>query len=173
MRLGSRLIAAALILPAAAGVSPARAQRGGATLAGGVSRYSLQGATGYGLVGAFRFEVPVRLYMIVEPSVSFLRWQPLVGAKSTHLMPELGLQVQGYMGRLRPYVGGGLGYSTPTRRAPGLSQDFFTLHAAAGVRLYLSRRLGLRAELRARSVDPWQGMTYDMTLGIIQVPLGR
>lgn len=157
----------------AARVSPAHAQRGGATIAGGVSRYNLQGATGNGLVGAFRFEVPARLYMIIEPSLSFLRWQPLTGTASTHLMPELGLQVQGYVGRMHPYIGGGLGYSTPTRTAPGLQQNFFTLHAAAGVRFYLTRRFGLRAEVRARSVDPWQGTTVDMTLGIIQVPPGR
>src|SRR6185503_6148788 len=152
MRLRSALIVAAIAV-SAAHPSTVLAQRGGATLAAGASRYDLQGSTGTGLVGAFRFEVPANLYMIVEPSVSFLRWQPITGSKVTYLMPEIGLQVQGYVGRLRPYIGAGAGFSTPTRSAPGLGQDFFTMHAVAGLRFYVSRRFGLRLEARGRTVD--------------------
>src|SRR6185503_4401965 len=151
MRLRSALIGAGIAVSAAR-PSTVLAQRGGATLAAGASRYDIQGATGTGLVGAFRFEIPANLYMIVEPSVSFLRWQPITGSKVTYLLPEIGLQFQGYIGRLHPYIGAGAGYSTPTRSAPGLGQDFFTLHAAAGVRFYLSRRFGLRLEARGRSI---------------------
>jgi len=153
--------------------TPAARAQGGATFSGGAVRYHMQGAEGttWGLAG--RFEFPVRLYTIVELGVTYFRWQPVSGGKVSYVVPELTAEVQGYLGRLRPYVGSGLGWAAPMRRAPGVTQDFFSVHAAGGLRYYLSRRWGLRSEFRVRSIDPWHGYTADLTFGFIQIPGDR
>jgi hypothetical protein len=168
MRSLSRLVLVVAVLAA----SPSAAPGQGVTFAAGGSRYDLQGSTGTGLVGAIRFASPIRLYVIAEPSVTFLRWKSIVGTNVTYLIGELGFQVQGYLGRLRPYVGSGIGISTASRGGPGASQNYLALHAAAGARFYVSRGLGIRAELRARAIQPWRGSSYDLTLGIIRVTGG-
>ncbi len=165
MRFRTTLVVAASAL--LAGWTPARAQ-GGATFAGGVTRYHLQGASGTVPVGAARFEIPVGLYVILEPSITYFRWQPVSGAKVGYLAFEAGTQMQGYVSRFRPYIGGGIGYATPTRGVPGAIQNYLTLHAEAGTRFVLSRSWGLRAELRVRSVDPWNGDMVDLTFGFMQ-----
>src|SRR5262245_52544142 len=113
----NRLIVAGLIVLASA-APEARAQDGGATFGGGAIRYHMQGAEGTTWALAARFELPIKLYAILEPSFTFFRWQPVVGAKVSYIIPEASLQVQGYVGRARPYIGGGIGYATPTRGIP-------------------------------------------------------
>src|SRR5262245_57960084 len=98
MKSQARLFAATMLILASA--SAARAQ-GGATFAGGAVKYDMQGAKGTTWGIAARFELPVRLYAIIEPSFTFFRWQPVVGAKVSYIVPELGLQAQGYLGRAR------------------------------------------------------------------------
>jgi hypothetical protein len=143
------------------------------TFAGGASNYDLQGSTGTDWVFSARAASPIGQYFIIEPSATFLRWQPAVGTKITYLIGELGVQAQAYVGRrLRPYIGSGLGVSTPTRNVPGGGQTFFALHAAAGVRLYVTRGWGIRGEFRARSIRPFSDRTYEVTLGIMQVQRG-
>lgn len=153
--------------------SQATAQRGGGTFAAGINRFDIQGSSGTDWVLAARFAIPMGAYGIAEPGITFLRWRPIIGTKITYLIPELSFQMQGYVGSLRPYIGAGIGYSTPSRGALAVTENFLALHAAGGVRLYLSRRWGLRAEVRARSIDPWSGTTIDMTLGIMQLTGGR
>lgn len=172
MRYSTKPILVAL-LALAASPSLAAAQRGGSTLAAGINRYDIQGASGTDWVIAARFAIPVGAYGIAEPGVTFLRWRPAIGTKITYLIPELSFQMQGYVKSLRPYIGAGIGYSTPSRGALAVTENFLALHAAAGVRLYLSRRWGLRAEVRARSINPWSGTTIDMTFGIMQLTGGR
>lgn len=166
--LTSVLVLAAL----AASAETTLAQRA-VTFAGGASNYDLQGATGTDWVISVRAASPIRQYVIVEPSATFLRWQPDAGTKITYLIGELGVQVQGYVGRrLRPYVGSGLGVTIPTRGLPGGGQTFFALHAATGARFYVTRGWGIRGEFRARSIRPFSGRTYEVTLGIMQVQRG-
>jgi hypothetical protein len=169
MRSPSRLVLAVFAVLA---VSPSAAHGQGVTFAAGGSRYDLQGSTGTGLVGAIRFGIPFRTYVIAEPGLTFLRWKSIVGTTQTYLIGEISFQVQGYLGRLRPYVGSGIGISSPSRAAPGANQNYFTLHAAAGARFYVSRGFGIRAELRARAIQPWHGSSYDLTVGVIQVTGG-
>src|SRR5687767_15902771 len=122
------LSTAVLVVVALTGSAGTTLAQRAVTVGGGASNYSLQGSTGTDWVVAVRAESPVRQYFIVEPSATFLRWRPAVGMKITYLIGELSFQAQGYVGRqLRPYIGSGLGVSTPTRNVPGGGQTFFTL----------------------------------------------
>ena len=156
----------------AAGARVAEAQ-GGATASAGAIRYHMQGVEGTTWALAARFELPVRQYVIIEPSFTYFRWQPLAGSKVSYVIPELTFEVQGYLGRVHPYLGSGIGWASPTRGIPGVTQNYFSVHAAGGFRYYLSRRFGIRGEFRLRSIDPWHGYTADLTLGVIQVSGGR
>ena len=169
MRSSSRLMVLFVVLATWPGA--ARGQE--ATFAAGASRYDLPGSTGPGVVAALRVGSPIGLYAVFEPSVAMLRWKTMLGTNVTYLIAELGFQAQGYLGRLRPYVGSGIGISTPSRAGPGASQNYLALHAAAGARFFVTRGFGIRAELRARSIRPWRGSSYDLTLGVIQVTGGR
>lgn len=172
MRFPSKAVLVLVLVALTAGAETALAQRA-VTFAGGASNYDLQGSTGTDWVISVRASSPVSQYFIIEPSATFLRWQPVVGSKITYLVAELGVQAQGYVGRrLRPYIGSGLGVSTPTRGLPGSGQTFFALHAAAGARFYVSRNWGIRAEFRARSIRPFSNTTYEVTLGIMQAQRG-
>jgi hypothetical protein len=163
----------ALVVAALAASAEVTLAQRAVTLAGGASNYDLQGATGTDWVISVRAESPIGPYVVAEPSATFLRWQPIAGTKTTYLIGELSFQAQGYVGRrLRPYIGGGLGVSTPTRRLPGNSQTFFALHAAAGGRLYVTRGWGIRGEFRARAIRPFSSRTYEVTLGIMQMERG-
>jgi hypothetical protein len=96
--------------------------------------------------------------VVVEPSVGVL-----AASGNNLLLPELSLEVAAGRGPLRPYLGAGAGAAWafdgngPAWRA--------TLHAMLGARLALPEGWGLRAELRARSVDPWTGETVDIGVG--------
>jgi len=166
MRYAGQLGLAAALLVAAA---PTRAAaQGGATLAGGLNRYDIQGATGTDWVVSARLALPLGTYTIAEPGLTFLRWQPVIGTKITYLIPELSIQAQGYLGRARPYVGAGIGLSTPSRGNIGVTQEYFTLHAAGGVRFGVSRLWAVRGEVRARAIDPFSGTTFDFLIGVTQ-----
>jgi hypothetical protein len=144
------------------------AAQGGATLAGGLNRHHIQGASGTDWVVTARLAFPLGPYTLAEPGLTFLRWHPIIGTKITYLIPELSIQAQGYVGPVRPYAGAGIGFSTPSRGGVGVSQEYLTLHVAGGFRWWVSRTWAIRTELRARSIDPFSGTTLDFLVGVTQ-----
>lgn len=96
--------------------------------------------------------------LALEPSLGVL-----AASGNNLLLPEISLAAAAGHGRFRPYFGAGAGAAWafdgngPAWRA--------TLHAMVGARLALSDGWGLRAELRARSVDPWSGEIVDLGVG--------
>jgi hypothetical protein len=97
--------------------------------------------------------------VVLEPSLG------VFAASGNNLfLPEVSLEAVAGRGRLRPYLGAGAGAAWafdgngPAWRA--------TLHAMVGARAELRDGWGVRAELRARSIDPWSGETVDFAVGV-------
>jgi hypothetical protein len=102
--------------------------------------------------------------LLIEPSVGYFTYVTKFGGRSQWIFPELGLQAEARVGWARPYLGTGIGAGFETRAGP--NQVEFTMHAAGGVRLRFGGSWGARVEMRLRSVDPFQGGTADLGLGL-------
>lgn len=151
----------------AALVSPAGAQqevRTETSLLLGPAPYDLSG-TGTGF--AAKLGVTSRLgrgVFLIEPSLGYFRYTTQFGGLSQWIFPELGIEAEGRLGSVRPYLGTGIGAGFETRTAS--NQVEFTMHAAAGLRLRLGGSWGARVEARLRSIDPFSGRTTDIGFGI-------
>ncbi len=133
------------------------------SLVAGPSSYKLSGS-GTTFTAAVRFDLPVGRLFIVEPGIGYLGYRTTFQQSIKYLLPEIGLQFQPVRGPVRPYLGVGAGFSeylTGPGNSPG------TVHAAAGVRAWLTRSYGLRAEVRLRGLDPFSGQRMtDFTIGL-------
>ena len=140
------------------------------SLLAGPSPYDLNG-TGTGFAAALRVDVPVGRVLIVEPGIGFFRYRPTTGSSSiSYLLPEVSLQLQAPSRVVRPYIGGGAGFS---EFLSGRGSTFATLHAAAGIRLDVGPDWAGRAEARLRSIDPFVGTTTDLLIGLSRRLRGR
>ena len=162
-----RTTAAALLLLVAAVPGRATAQReGGRTEAGvmiGPTRYDLAGAgTGFSLHAGFSIPLSGRT-VLLEPGLGILAYTTEFGNRSSWMFPELTVQVQQRLGRVRPYLGAGIG--TGTRGLSGAAHWKFTMMGLGGARVHVAGRWGVRGEIRLRSVDPWSGHTADFNVG--------
>jgi len=130
----------------------------------GPSPYDLSG-TGTGFALNVGITIPVlRQVLMVEPSIGIFTYSSQFGNRTHWLFPELGLQAQALAGRVRPYLGGGIGAGTEGLSGPARWK--LTLHGVAGVRAHLGGRWGIRGEMRLRSVDPFHGNTLDLGIGV-------
>jgi outer membrane protein with beta-barrel domain len=163
--------AAAALLVLAAVPASAQAQREGPSTEAGVmigaSRYGFSGTatgtgTGFSLNAGIAIPL-VRRVVFLEPSLGFLSYTTQFGNHSSWMFPELSLQVQRPRGGVRPYLGAGIG--TGTTGLSGPARWKFTMLGLAGVRVHIGGRWGVRAEVRLRSVDPWNGHTADFGFG--------
>lgn len=163
------LLMTVLLLAALAGTTAAQMRQPQIlTLGGGMSRYTLGTDKGSTWVIVARFDGNIGPYFIIEPGFSYMRFNSEFGDRN-YLLPDLSLQVQGYVGPVRPYIGGGVGFANISA---GTSQSQLTLHAVSGIRVRLGHGWGVRAEARARAVDPFHSHTYDLTAGIMHVMPG-
>lgn len=135
----------------------------------GPSPYDLSGA-GTGFAAAIRFDIPSGRVFIIEPGFGFFRYRTRFGQTISYLLPEISLQFQPARGTIRPYLGVGAGFSEYLT-GPGASPG--TVHAAAGLRVGVTRDYGFRGEVRLRGLDPFHGghMT-DVVVGLTK-RLGR
>lgn len=130
----------------------------------GPSVYDLSGT---GTAFAANFSSTSRLAgrsVLIEPNFGYFTYVTQFGGRRHFLFPELGAQLQAWLGSLRPYFGGGIGMAIDTKGGP--SQLDLTLHGAVGFRLRLAGSWGARLEGRIRSVDPFHGNTFDFGLGV-------
>lgn len=148
---------------------PALAQRGRTdpprptfTVIAGPSIYDLSG-TGTAGFAAIRVDVPAGRVFVIEPGLGVFRYTAQTDETLTYLFPEVSFQAQVPGGGVRPYVGGGIGF---TEFLSGRGRTDVTLHAAAGLRVALAGGWGLRGEARLRSVDPFTGNTFDLGFGV-------
>lgn len=161
------LLAAALVGAPSLGAPPdAPAQdnlASGVALVGGPAQYDLAG-TGTTGFGALRFELLMSPAVILEPGLTYAPYEPTIGETVHLLIPELQLQLQTSSGRVRPYIGGGIGVVRAVQ--PGDDVSDFALSAAAGVRLGFGWKWGALGEVRVRAVDPFHGNIVEYTLGL-------
>ena len=132
---------------------------------GGLSHYDIGGVRDNTWVLTVRFDGRFGPYVVFEPGIAVLRIEQQMGSRN-YLLPELSLQFQGYLGPVRPYVGGGFGFANI---ATGVTENQWTLHAVTGLRVHLGGPWGMRVEGRARAIDPWYGHTLDYTISIARV----
>lgn len=153
-----------------AGARTGAAQRGARWTLGastGASFYYLAG-TGTAWFNGLSVALQAHRLVILEGSLGLLRHgfdAPFSGVpvSETILLPELGVQFQVPIGALRPYVGGGAGLADGYSTTRGIDA---TLHAATGLRLDLTDRLGLRTDLRVRTIRPFSDFTLDWAAGL-------
>ena len=125
--------------------------------------------SGTGTSVALRFEFPTSRTLLIEPGISWFRYRPAGGDRISYLLPELSVQLQAPLPAVRPYVGGGIGFS---EFLDGRGKSFLTLHAAVGVRVAVGGGFGLRAEARGRTIDPFKLKAVDLGVGL-SYRLGR
>lgn len=156
----------ALVLGVVAGVAdracaqqPSRFDFG---VAAGPSPYDLSG-TGTGLAAGIRAPWQIGKWLVIEPSMGFFSYNSQFDARSSYLFPELSIQSQLRIGRVRPFLGGGAGGAFVVS---GVGETVATLHGVAGARLDISPDWVISSELRVRAVRPWTGNTADFLFGV-------
>jgi Outer membrane protein beta-barrel domain len=157
----SVLLLASAIAPHAA---DAQVQPSGRALAaaGGVVQYDLSG-TGTTAFGAVRLELPLTSVVLLEPGLSFSRYDAQFGSSVSLLFPEVQLQVQG-RGVVSPYLGVGVGPAFAF--AEGQSATDLSLSGALGLRVRVDPQWRIGGELRIRAIDPFHGTTAEWGLGV-------
>lgn len=139
------------------------AQRGRAlAVAGGVVQYDLSG-TGTTGFGAARLEVPLTSVVLLEPGLTFSRYDAQFGSSVSLLFPEVQLQLQG-RGVVSPYIGVGVGPALAF--AEGESDTELSLSGALGLRVRVDPQWRIGGELRIRAIDPFAGTTAEWGLGV-------
>jgi outer membrane protein with beta-barrel domain len=153
-----------LAAAAASGSRPAQAQEPEAAfaVAGGWLQYDLSG-TGDTFFGAVRVEMPLSPIVLLEPGLTFSRYEADFGSNVSLLFPEMQIQLQG-RGGVSPYIGMGAGPAFAFRG--GWSDIQLSLSAALGLRVRIKQHWRVGGELRIRAVDPFAGTTAEWGLGI-------
>jgi opacity protein-like surface antigen len=168
MRFGTRFILSVVVASVIAGASPAAAQQGSSwgDLNVSLTRidYDLSG-TGSAAGLAVRTTRDLSSSVRLELGGVFAKPEHQFVGPSTLFVPEAQLQYHWNIGRLSPYVGGGIGAamvksSLHTDWDPALS-------AAVGTGVRLTRRLGLTGEFRLRGHE-WKstGTTAELSMGL-------
>ena len=177
-RLPALVLFAVLALPSAArsqsqpasrateprGATSPQPRRVGLGLAGGVSHLSSGASRNTGLL-AIRGDLLVRRRVVLELGSSFFSSTAQVAGQSTYAVPEVQLQLQRADGRIRPYIGVGIGMATRISSADrGGAQETaesdtrVTPSASIGMRAGPRRgRIELRTDVRVRGDGPWPG----------------
>jgi hypothetical protein len=131
-------------------------------IAAGPSPYDLSG-TGTGASGAVLLAWAPLRGLVVEPGVTVFTYRTQFDERTTLLFPELSIQGELPLGRIRPFLGGGAGGGFV---ASGAGETVATLHAVGGVRIAFGNEWGALGEMRVRAVRPWTGNTVDFLLGV-------
>jgi len=79
------------------------------------------------------------------------------------LLPEVNFEYQAGKGKVRPYMALGGGGAI---RLNGLIAGGATLRSGVGARVMVGTRTLLRAEVRARTIRPFEDRTLDVTIGL-------
>jgi len=130
-------------------------------VAAGPSPYDLSG-TGTGAAGAVLLAWSPLRGLVVEPGVTVFTYNSQFDERTTWLFPELSIQGELPLGRVRPFLGGGAGGGFV---ASGAGQTVATLHAVGGLRIALGKGWDGLGEMRVRAVRPWTGNTVDFLFG--------
>ena len=140
--------------------APARA----ITVVGGAFQYDLSG-TGTTGFGGLRLEFPFNRYVLVEPAFTYAQYTPQGGGNAVRMFfPEAQLQFALPLGRVRPFVGLGLGRGIFRNGDRSSSETWGSV--GGGARFRLSELVGMRAELRVRANERLTASAAELTLGV-------
>lgn len=133
-------------------------------LVAGPAPYDLSGAgTAFSAATGVTWR-PLHEVLLLEPGLGFFTYRTQGGTRSRWLFPELSIQAEAKLRRLRPYIGVGSGIGW--ERRSGMSRSEWTLHGVAGLRVDLGTAWGVRGELRLRAIDPWGSMVASWGFGV-------
>ena len=142
-------------------VVPTRTARGQLYLGAGYSSYDLSG-TGSTWVAAARYTSRISGPLHTEIGATLFGYNTQFGEATTYLFPEASLVLKPARGSIRPFLAAGAGILVAFA-GPGGGE--LTLHGAGGLDLPVNERWGIRGEFRVRAVDPFGGVTADLTFG--------
>jgi hypothetical protein len=132
----------------------------------GPAKYDLtQSGNGFAAEGGVAFR-PGSSFLVLEPSLGYFTRKNDFDQRVSWYFPELSVEVEKHLGRLRPFFGGGVGFGVQTGFTTGNWKG--TLHGVVGIRLRLGRGWGTRVEVRWRAVPPFSGHTEDLGFGLIR-----
>ena len=159
-----RLLSPVLVIVLLAALTrPSVGQGRALAVVGGAWEYDLSG-TGTSGFGGLRLELPIHRVFLIEPGLTYARYSTQFDSGVNYLIPEVQGQVQ-IPGRwVRPFLGAGLGVAYAW--SGGASATDLSLSASAGLRVRLADLWSARAELRARSIDPFHGTIAEWTFGV-------
>ncbi|MDB4885791.1 MAG: hypothetical protein JWN79_1229 [Gemmatimonadetes bacterium] len=143
------LLALASTVATFTGARPAFAQqatrgRFGIGLVAGPVQFDMSG-TGTTAFGALRADQELTSWLVLEQSLGVLRPDEQTQSRRTYVMPELQLQTQATFGRVRPYLGLGVGV---LHSVSGGSRNYAVASGSVGARTAVAPTLDLRTELR-------------------------
>lgn len=134
------------------------------TATAGLMDFDLSG-TGQTWSGAIRATRALSDHVALEVGASFAKPEQDFGP-STFIAPEAHLQYHWRIGRVRPFAGGGIGFSH-LRANLAINDTAFTWSGAGGARLDLSARVSLLAEMRVRGIEvDFAGSTAEWLGGV-------
>ncbi len=129
----------------------------------GASEYDLSGV-GWTTVFGPRVDHRILGPFSVQLSLPIYGYEPQFGDRLTYVLPELSLLISPRRAQMAPYFGFGAGWSFVIS-GPNVP-DAWTLHAALGIRAQVVSSWDLRSEFRVRTIDPWAGVTADISGGL-------
>lgn len=151
MRISSRSLStfAGVALSLALSAMPSLAQSmgrlpTGVGLAAGVAQFDMAG-TGTAPFGALRLERELTSWLVGDLALGLIRPDEQIALRRTYLVPEAQLQVQHTFGRVRPYVGLGMGL---LKSLSGSPRTYAIFSGSSGARVAVIDALDVRGELR-------------------------
>ena len=118
--------------------------RNGVGLAAGVAQFDMAG-TGTAPFGVLRLERELARWLVGDLALGLLRPDEQIALRQTYLVPEAQLQVQRPFGRLRPYLGAGIGM---LKSLNGSARTYAVYSGSTGARVAVTDALDVRGELR-------------------------
>lgn len=132
-------------------------------LRGGVANYDLSGE-GNGFVVGPHVDHDITRGWFARGSVTVLFLEDAFGYRRSQALPELSLGKRTRRGKaITPYLGAGIGLRAPLS---GSAQSVVTLNAFMGLEGRVSPQWSVALEVLGRAVDPWQGTTAELTVGV-------
>ncbi len=145
--------------------APLAAQAPGVRVGAGIGLLDFDGHPRTGIVGA-RLEASLSPNVFLDVGVAWFSYGSRSGPADTlpgFLMPDVGLALQVPLGRLRPYVGAGVGLAADLGSGGGA---FSAIHLAAGVQLDLWGSWAARFDYRIRALASPHTDSREITVGL-------
>lgn len=127
------------------------------------SEYDLSGV-GWTSVYALRLPIGTTSWFTVEPGMTYFSYEGQSSQDIWYINPEVQAQLTPFQGRVRPYLGAGVGVARGS--SEGRSEWDATLSGALGLRAGLAGPWSALGEVRVRTIDPWTGTLGEFGLGL-------